>query len=715
MAFDEEYLEDLLKSIEPIVNPDGTVEEGTDPDEIPDMPEEELDSNEAEPEEMVIVEEEEIPAPVAEEAVPETPVEEVTAVEEGVSEVADAIDVDALMTISEDEPNKTLTAEEIAAMFNAANQAEEAASSGSTDDVSSADEAGDDVAEVAVSEEVEPQAADGDSLDLGEMSVDMDDIDAFLNASQDAEEVSQDVEEVSMDDEMLLEAMLAESGNDIQDESAPVNELDMSADEIDAMLNAAKDSANDPVSLDGGDDDLVSLLSSVGDEDLSDIQNILDSDESGDAVAAAALDATTNVEDVASTVLETEKEAKARKKREKKEAKKAKKNKKAEAGTESADSDEPKKNFFVRIIEALTESVDDEDEFGIGDAVIVQTDETITPEEGMSGISDENKEILAELDEEKGKKKKKKKGKKGKKGEEAPEGEEGEEGEAAEPKKKKKPKKEKKPKVEKVDEYQKPEKRLPRKKVRATFALCFTLLIAILLAVFGLDKINTLRDARWAFDNQDYQTAYEDLYGVEVKGEDAEIFNKSQVILQVERKYKSYQNYMQLGMNYEAVDSLLEAVKLYPDIREKAANYGVAAQTDYTYSLIIAALQGMGVSEADAMEINAYDSKVRYTKRVKSIADGTPYTYDDEIAAEYVEDTVSDIPKTVDDILPEENDFLPDNPDSIFEVEMDLDEMVADDNPTPATDEQETQLTESSIERVNSEDGREIMQFEVTR
>ena len=49
MDFDEKYLDELLKSIEPIVGPDESATEEEGPkDDIPDMPEEELDSEVAE-------------------------------------------------------------------------------------------------------------------------------------------------------------------------------------------------------------------------------------------------------------------------------------------------------------------------------------------------------------------------------------------------------------------------------------------------------------------------------------------------------------------------------------------------------------------------------------------------------------------------------------------------------------------------------------------
>ena len=105
------------------------------------------------------------------------------------------------------------------------------------------------------------------------------------------------------------------------------------------------------------------------------------------------------------------------------------------------------------------------------------------------------------------------------------EGEEGEGGDDSGKKKKKKErkKKEKAPKAEEVPT--KPEKKLPKKRVRATFILCFSILAGIIILTVVMTKATNLMEARSAYENQDYQTTYEDLYGLELKEEDKEILN----------------------------------------------------------------------------------------------------------------------------------------------------------------------------------------------
>lgn len=600
MQLDEDYLEKLLKSVDKLVNPNGEIPEDR-TDDIPDMPEEELDEVIAEPQEMeleeetvpmesssdVIEEDVEAPAPVVEEVPAEEPV-----VEEPVAEETATPDLMDILDVDPDDGNKILSPDEISAMFAAA----EAVNGGDSD----------------------PEPA--------------------------AEEAPAEGETAPIDEEAVL-----------------------SADDIDALLNAAKESAAEPEELAGGDDDLMALLASAGDEDLGDIQSLLQSDENGEAVDADALIAATTVEDVAADILDEDGGKKKKKKKEKK-----KKEKKAKDENVAEDG-EKKPGFFARLLNSLTES-DDDDEDGSGK-------EAIPDDLSELDISDENREILAALEGEddkkkskKEKKKKDKKAKKGKKGKGA-DGEDslddirekGDDEEDGGKKKKKKEKKPKKVKEVKEKEPEKPLKKLPKKKVRATFLLCLSLLAAMLVGIFGFTSLNNMREARWAFDNQDYETTYENLYGMKLGEKDEVIFNKSQTILQMDRKYTSYQNFARLGMQEEALNALIEAVGMYPDLRNKAAKYGVEAQVDYTYSQIIAALGTYGIDEAQADEIARYDSKVKYNLKIKSIVYGTEFTYGEEAApSEEPVEEMSDV-QTVDDILPEEVDFLPEDPNAIFE------------------------------------------------
>lgn len=325
-----------------------------------------------------------------------------------------------------------------------------------------------------------------------------------------------------------------------------------------------------------------------------------------------------------------------------------------------------KETFFSRVFAMLTEE-DDEEEPKKGSI----------PEAALTGITDENEGILEELSKEEKKKRKKeekeqkKKEKEAKKkGKNVSEGEEAEDDEESDDKKKKK-KKVKKQKIRKViDIDAKPEKKLSKKKVSIVFAFCFTILALILIMHTVLLNVSNIKEARWAFDNADYETCYANLYGEKRSEEDEEIFQKSYIILTVQRKLDSYLNFKQMDMKVEALNALFEGVKVYRDMEARAEGYGILSRITPIYETIYSELKSYGLSDADIEEILAYESKVSYTKRLESIAYGTPFVMDEwlpEIQEPEVEESVEE-PKPLEDVLPMEEDFLLDDTSLLNEM-----------------------------------------------
>ncbi len=316
-----------------------------------------------------------------------------------------------------------------------------------------------------------------------------------------------------------------------------------------------------------------------------------------------------------------------------------------------------KESIFSKMLNALTEEIDEPAKAGSN-----------VPEAGETGVTQENLNILEELSAEDKKKAKlakkeeKQKKKAEKKGKSAPKkGEEDDDGKASDnqkDKKSKKPKKkrEKKEKPRKVEVITKPEKKLPRKRVLSTLALCFSILAAVLILQNVVFKTDNLKEAKYAFDNGDYATCFANLEAVERTEEEEELYQKSMIIMSVQRKWDAYNNYLALGNRMEALNSLLEGVAKYRGQEDLALECGVHAQITVIYQDILEALQGFGLSLTDVDEILAYESKVTYTKRLDSIVNGTPF-----VIEEMSEDNGVSEPQPLQDVLPGEEDFLPDD------------------------------------------------------
>lgn len=298
-----------------------------------------------------------------------------------------------------------------------------------------------------------------------------------------------------------------------------------------------------------------------------------------------------------------------------------------------------KKGLIARIIDLLTET-DEDDEEG---------------ETSEIKLSEENAEVLEQLEAEdgdgkKGKKKKKKKDK-GKKADDAGEGEEGEEGEGGGKKeKKKKSKKEKKPKNE---EPEKPGKKLNKKKVIAIFALCATILVAVLIISNLLGTHAVKQEAREAYSAGDYQTAYQDLFGMELNESDKIIFKKSECILKIRLWYREYE-LLRDESDVKALDSLIQSVNNYPDLYESAVKWQCLEEVEPVYNQIVEALYNdFGLTEEEAREIAMIKKDVDYTRAVYDVVNGL---YGNSQDAEEQSEEETEAPEFLEDIIPGEED-----------------------------------------------------------
>ncbi len=271
-----------------------------------------------------------------------------------------------------------------------------------------------------------------------------------------------------------------------------------------------------------------------------------------------------------------------------------------------------KKGFFSRVFAYLTE--EDED----------------IEEAGSLKISDENKDILMEMDRENQKGKKKKKDKKEK-----------------EPKKEKKPKKASKPKKEKeIVEDNQP--KLKPKKIIPIFILSLGLTLFIVLANNIVIDNHDRKTASEAFYEYDYQTCYQNLYGKELSESEQVMFGKSEAILRMNYQLTRYQQLLAQDLPLEALDSLMQTLHDYPQLYEFAEQWNSTAEVQMVYDQILSILlDNYHLSEAQAFEIIAEPSDWEYTKMILSITEGNVYG---EINNEV-------IINSLEDVLPEEEEL----------------------------------------------------------
>lgn len=261
-----------------------------------------------------------------------------------------------------------------------------------------------------------------------------------------------------------------------------------------------------------------------------------------------------------------------------------------------------KKGFFSKILDLLTEEDEEEAE-----------NENIR-------LSQENQDILKDLDSEE-------KGKKGKKGKNAKKAKEKEEPKKeAKPKKQPKPKREPKPKKQPQETPLVHEKKLSFKKVFPVVLVGVSIGVLLFVFVNSATDYTDKREARAAFYEGDYQTCYQNLFGKKLDETESIMYGKSESILYIRLWLREYEMFAEEGAETEALDSLIQTVDRYPELYAYANQWNAESEVAAGYATILNILADKyGLTESEAMEIAAVRSDVEYTRMVTAIAQGKAF------------------------------------------------------------------------------------------
>lgn len=258
-----------------------------------------------------------------------------------------------------------------------------------------------------------------------------------------------------------------------------------------------------------------------------------------------------------------------------------------------------------------------------------------------------------------GKKKKEKKEKKKEK--DSPKKKEAEAKKAAKEKQKKAKNAEKaKIKAEKAAQAEKEKraaKKLPKKKVIVWVLFCTSIGVGILLLnSIGMSTIQ-LSEARSAFEEKDFGTAYRLLNGKELKEEDQLLFRQSSAVLHLEHALEAYTNHLKLKKPVLALEDLLKGVNKYQELLQSGEEELITPELTAEYQSILTILQEQySLSEEGALEINAIEEDYEYSLQLEALAGGEVYQSQTEMEREQ-EEAASAFPE-LEDMLPGEEEFM---------------------------------------------------------
>lgn len=183
-----------------------------------------------------------------------------------------------------------------------------------------------------------------------------------------------------------------------------------------------------------------------------------------------------------------------------------------------------------------------------------------------------------------------------------------------EAKKKAKPKKEKKPK---------PTKPAPRPEemmkvtpagvitiIVVTAAVCSFIYLGITMSSYN----NNVEEATTYLTEHNYSKAFDCIEGIKAKNDaDDALFRQITTIMYVEKQRMSYENYKKLGLEYEALDSLIKGIGKYYAFEAQGEELGVIQDMEQCKNNIASILeQNYGISESLAETYYEIEDVVQY-------------------------------------------------------------------------------------------------------
>ncbi len=562
-----------------------------------------------------------------------------------------------------------LSPDEIAALF--ASMEAEAAEESATEDTDVHEEPVK-VAEIITEDVVEQKStvAEDSGLtreELEELGLgDIADILVDAEAERLEEIVQEDAEDIVIEPENQI-VEIEDFGFD--------EEMLLDIDNIDAMLEATAKLAEEGQKEESDntdeqvEEDIMSMLAQFEEESVQEsLANEAASIKAAEEAVNLALEEESNTEELAEAENEG-KQKKAKKQKVKKE--KVKKVKEPKEPKEKSNKPSIKEKLFAFMFEE--ESLDSEEpvlevaEGGemdelLGEKPVKAKKEKPAKKEKKSKkkakeAADENAAIAAELEEEDKKNKKKEK--------------------------KVKEKKAKKVVIAEKKQADEEESRraskhtIGTKGIVATLLVCASLLGLILVGTYFLPKQLSLMAARVAFYSQDYEEAAMRFKGQNLNDSDQIMYEKATLLFGLQERYHQYEIYVQRGMSKDALDTLLQGVIACNEEEMLAAQLGIDTEWRVIKQQFMDALQAQyGLDETTAETVCGLRNP-DYTVAVENILAGRNYndmsafggTVSEGQDANQEEDSATGTgedgmeqnglnPEEMEDLLPEEEELL---------------------------------------------------------
>ena len=185
-------------------------------------------------------------------------------------------------------------------------------------------------------------------------------------------------------------------------------------------------------------------------------------------------------------------------------------------------------------------------------------------------------------------------------------------------KKDKKVKKEKKPKPPKEPDLTPP---LPKVPVILIFVMVFSFLILVVLATNLVGYSSSFSNAEDAYAKGDYEQAFQDVAGLEVKEKDQDTYRKYRILAYTTGQYRAYQNLVNQKIYDMALDSLISTIGRCEEYSSDAKELGCEGEISDIQAKAEEALEAFKIDTEKALEVYDMKDRTAYSKEIYQILD----------------------------------------------------------------------------------------------
>jgi len=166
--------------------------------------------------------------------------------------------------------------------------------------------------------------------------------------------------------------------------------------------------------------------------------------------------------------------------------------------------------------------------------------------------------------------------------------------------------------------------KFPKKKAMCIFVVCIMLMLAFLMVSNLLTSHSIKKKAIDAYYAGDYLQCYELLYGQERGDSEDVMYHRSEIQMKMQLEKNRYDKYLAEGKELEAVDHYVQFLVDYADLYEYSLRWQAEDIMEDMYLNVTETLfASYGLTESEALEINALRKDEDYTRALTKVVEGT--------------------------------------------------------------------------------------------